>query len=399
MLKLDFTIVSSTERNEVVEQFFHDNPTYKPTPHELDTITNYILYGKDPDGTSIVDRKEIEIDTKYGSYKKKQPESLDGLIDTPGFNENTICKKDIYKKVKPTIDREQNKDIPGMAELWKVIDRTAHIIEVYNGKAEWCYPGQLPKYTVQQLYQLKHHLIDLRRQQYYLRDIYCPTELMYGINAHKIVPKGDEGINWSAYWFYPLGLYCGDTKRFTDPRNSTKKLTKWDRYQSVDELAMPTIDFTNPDHIYLLIKQYQDLRIQAEQDVESTAGALVDTLDFYIGRTKLEESKLVILEGKLAQQPNGQIRNSLVKMGVTHSENYISTIFKKNICNDIAATAQLNFDEFLARDSDDMWKKCSSCGQAKLRDSREFMRKTKSSDGFAGKCKECEKKSRKARQA
>ena len=48
MLKLDFTIVSTEDRNTFVNKFFHDNPTYQPSAHELDTITNYILYGKDP---------------------------------------------------------------------------------------------------------------------------------------------------------------------------------------------------------------------------------------------------------------------------------------------------------------------------------------------------------------
>ena len=392
MLKLDFTIVSSTDRSELVNDFFTQNPTYKPTAHELETITNYILYGKDPDGTSIVDRKEINIDTKYGSYKKRQPESLDGLIETPGFNENTICKKDIYKKIKPTIDRTIDSNIPGMAELWKVIDRTAAIIDTYAGKIEWPYEGPLPEYTTQQLYQLKHHLIDMRRQQYYLKDVFCPTEFRYSANVHKQVTIEQESVNWEQFEFYPLGLYCGDVVRFTNPRMDSKKLTYWDRHQELD--GRPSIDFTNPEHIYLLIKQYQDLRIQADQDVESTAGALIKTLDFYIERAKLDEVRLIILKGKLMQQQNDQISVELLEIGVTHSENYISTIFKKNVCNDIAAAARLNYDEFLARDSDDMWKKCSCCGEWKLRDTREYMRKNKSSDGFAGKCKKCEKVSR-----
>ena len=40
MLKLDFTIVSTEDRNAFVNKFFADNPNYQPSAHELDTITN-----------------------------------------------------------------------------------------------------------------------------------------------------------------------------------------------------------------------------------------------------------------------------------------------------------------------------------------------------------------------
>ena len=80
MLKLDFTIVSSTDRSELVNDFFTQNPTYKPTAHELETITNYILYGKDPDGTSIVDRKEMKLTQNMEVIKKDSPNHWTALL-------------------------------------------------------------------------------------------------------------------------------------------------------------------------------------------------------------------------------------------------------------------------------------------------------------------------------
>ena len=93
MLKLDFSIEQSTDRAEFVSAFFSANPNYKPTQSELDTLSNYILYGKDADGTSVVDRGEVEIETRYKSYSKRKAESLDELMETPGFNENTVVTK------------------------------------------------------------------------------------------------------------------------------------------------------------------------------------------------------------------------------------------------------------------------------------------------------------------
>jgi hypothetical protein len=53
--KLDFTIYSSKDRLEAIKQI----DLSSLTKAELETVTNYVLYGKDEDGTSIVDRKEI----------------------------------------------------------------------------------------------------------------------------------------------------------------------------------------------------------------------------------------------------------------------------------------------------------------------------------------------------
>ena len=42
-----------------------------PSKAQLDMLADYILFGKDQNGYSPVDKGEIEIETKYKSYKKK----------------------------------------------------------------------------------------------------------------------------------------------------------------------------------------------------------------------------------------------------------------------------------------------------------------------------------------
>ena len=86
---------------------------------ELETVSNYILYGKDEDGTSSVDRKEIQIKTKFQSYKKdKNIVSLDELMENPTFDETTIQTSPTrYKKPKPHIDMEKASTIPEFKEL------------------------------------------------------------------------------------------------------------------------------------------------------------------------------------------------------------------------------------------------------------------------------------------
>ena len=82
--KLDFDINSSKDRLEAVKQI----DLASLTKTELETVSNYILYGKDEDGTSIVDRKEVQIKPKFNSYQRNNTVSLEGLMESPTFDEN-----------------------------------------------------------------------------------------------------------------------------------------------------------------------------------------------------------------------------------------------------------------------------------------------------------------------
>ena len=115
MIKLDFSIPTSKERMEFIKKYMDDTCRY--TKKELETISNYILYGKDEDGTSIVDRKEIQIKPKHNSYTKRNIESLDSLLESPTFKEEQLSLNPIkYRNPKPTIDHQKDADIPGMKD-------------------------------------------------------------------------------------------------------------------------------------------------------------------------------------------------------------------------------------------------------------------------------------------
>jgi hypothetical protein len=60
----------------------------------------------------------------------------------------------------------------------------------------------------------------------------------------------------------------------------------------------------------------------------------------------------------------------------------------------IAEAVELNFDEYLCKDYDKAWKKCSRCGRELLRDPRNFVKKAKAADGLTGRCKCCDKELR-----
>lgn len=96
--KLDFNIYSAKDRLEAVRQI--DLSSLNKT--ELETVTNYILYGKDEDGTSIVDRKEVQIKTKFNSYQKDRTVSLEELLESPTFDETIFQKKSYHLQKRQT---------------------------------------------------------------------------------------------------------------------------------------------------------------------------------------------------------------------------------------------------------------------------------------------------------
>ena len=111
---------------------------------------------------------------------------------------------------------------------------------------------------------------------------------------------------------------------------------------------------------------------------------------------ELDNIKSEILRLKIKKIPVLGIQKVLKdKYNVNHSTNYISTIYTQKICNEIAAAAQLHYDMYINRDNRSMWQKCNQCGELKFLDSRIFMRKAKSSDGYNSKCKKCCKENRK----
>lgn len=135
--KLDYNLYSNIERAQQVHDLFTEELTELAmlhfneisTQNELEVIANFILYGKDPKSDkNFCQKKEIQIKRAHRTYEKKEPESLDALLEeTLGeeVNLSPLGSRPVYKKTKPTIDREKDKDIPGMQDLWLAIDNLA----------------------------------------------------------------------------------------------------------------------------------------------------------------------------------------------------------------------------------------------------------------------------------
>ena len=70
-LNLDFSLETSKERSAFLSKYIN-NLNFTLTPEELETCANYVLWGKEEDGKNLVQKKEIEIKTKNGTWDRKK---------------------------------------------------------------------------------------------------------------------------------------------------------------------------------------------------------------------------------------------------------------------------------------------------------------------------------------
>ena len=125
---------------------------------------------------------------------------------------------------------------------------------------------------------------------------------------------------------------------------------------------------------------------------DSNARNLLNTLNFYVEGAELRPEHADIFKLKLDGRSNAQIADIINEIyGKSHTQNYISTLYRKTICPQIAAFAQYHWDTYRWRRFPMKWKICNRCGQRYLRDERNFVRKSRNWDGVANRCKKCDK--------
>ena len=379
---LDFSIYSDADREAFIEAHLAQlgrNPTQK----ELDLFANYILFGKGRDGLSDVDRGLISIPTKYNSYRRKGDKllSLDELRENPAFDERELkpLQKGIYKAARQQLKR----DDPELEPLRREIGRLQHIYDVNIGKAP---PDPAVKALTQtQLYHLNHQLISLKSQQYLVKEGTSPS---LGVRAH-------ENAYAHPYEppleFWPMGAYFGTERaRFEDPRHTPN--TYHPTYGDLNALEFPDrlIDFTNPDTVRELIDHYELLTEAALDSPMGDAAQLIATLDWYESQAHLAPSRHDLYMYKKARWPNRATRDRINRdYAKKYNENYISTIYTRDVCGGIAAAAKLHYLQWRERLNPSAWKKCSKCGKWHLK-AHEFRARTSSSDGYSAQCIWCE---------
>ena len=416
---IDYSLYTDKERVEKVNELLAD-----PIPlseFELEGLANYILYGKDESKlTNSVQQKRImRPNTKFGSFARRNEDSLDELMENPLFDESALHEyneRNTYTKPKNTIKRPKydkngvmvdagDSVIPGMTELWDCIDRMARKLDIYNGKAE-PNPDSPEDMAAKEwdsltAYKMRHWLISLRQQQYYLRESYyapIPPHHSFAQNGTidwfsnsgywkevgEEFPAGDENCEedkWYRYKTTPKGRYRAE--------KLSGKVEKW------HVVREHTIDLTNPEHIYQLFEHYDALKKSSWDDLNGQMKYILMALDDLQDKAGFTDIQWHIIDRKVLKYTNERIKKELQDIfGVNYNVNYISTMYKKTICGKIANAAKLQIKEHQNKDNPYMWKECSCCGRLLLIDPQNFVKKDGAVDGFSARCKKCDKELR-----
>ena len=251
----------------------------------------------------------------------------------------------------------------------------------------------------------RHLIVELRREQFTLRDTYIEKHMRHTPPEPEIEPV-DPDFD-AEIPVFPLGLAAGpigglvfrEEENLNPSTYSESDLAKvlkfyWDKKSESRPVVF--FDFTELEHIYELFSQLNELEDSiGALPVNSNLGKLLDTLKYYISLTDLTEAQQEILDLKINKTKNQDIADYInKKYNKSYTANYISTIFRQKIIPRINETAEFHAKVIENLSFPENFKKCTGCGKTLLIDADKFVRKSRSKDGFSTRCKICDRNDR-----
>lgn len=395
---LDFSIERDVDRLEAVNNIL-DKLDNKPSNSDLELMANYLLNGKDEEGRNAVQRRELtSIDKRYNSFKKKSEKevSLDEILDSelvpPPMK--PLTERYVYLKKKQTIqrpkyDKQGNEidpgdgDIPGMRDLWADIDDLTERVK----EAEAAANDPTSNYRV---YQMKHMLIDVRRNQYYLKDAYKPQ-----IHPLHLISPGRQLIDWdndSFYWISEKEMRA--RKPNFNIEEETTRLNDKGEVEIKWMVRRHNFDWENTKHIASLIKFYSDIYMQCAEEPFSWGRTLIYDFDRYVDMANLTPLRLDLLTWRIDKLTIPKIREKcLMKWGINYSESRLYDIFTNEIPRLMVAAAKRH--RLLLETPEDKKKTCIKCHKPYPLHIIFFGKNSDRKDGFSNICHECAREAKK----
>ena len=421
-LNLNFQLESAADRNEYVQQYL-SKIDFVPNEKELETISNYILWGKNEKGLNAQQEGAIELKR----WTAAPVESLEALMELPGFSETSLktLRAPAAKIPRQVFSREKalasapdylRPYYEGLFREIDTIELTLNFYELFCGRRKLP-PREklLARFTEEEQKQineralrlsqykylkLKHLLVELRSEQYTYQDthqdkIFTHTGSVEPVLQEEKIWIGEDIQVWPLGLKSEIGIY---KKIFNDPKPgdfNDDELRQVFKLLSVEKRDEMVLDFTNEKHVLNLYNQRADLQDAQTEDPDRVYGAsaaIVDTLQYYEQRANLTPLQKDLLEMKLKFKQNSDIASYINKTyNKSYNDNYISTIFHQKIIPQIANAARVHREIMENIFYPENFKKCKDCGKVYLLNSDNFVKQKKSNDGFSPRCKVCEK--------
>lgn len=291
--------------------------------------------------------KQLLTDNRMATVTKRET-SFEGLVSQLENGEDGIynlISESKYTILQPkvTITKKDLEEIPSLKQLREAI-------------IDW--EARLKKATGRDAFTIKKALIEMRKDQYIIKNAYkkpvIPTKLIHSRSYIKL----DEEISFDKEG------YC---------------VTKG-------------ISLLDPKVCSAILCNYSKLKQDSWDQQEADTWYLIYDFD-KISEKALEKYPVYqkIVECKIDGLQNAQIKELLEQeFNVSHSLEYISSLWRNKIPNLIASAAE---DEYLnyyyTTVEKGKYKKCNRCGQIKLAHNKYFSKNRTSKDHFYSICKEC----------
>ena len=342
MIKLDYSLQTPEERNELVQQILAETP--EPSDKYLEVLADYLVLCMEKQ-----EKKErvLLTDNRMATVTKRET-SLEGLVSQLENGEDGIYnlmnsdKQQIFQP-KVTITKRDIEEIPFLQQLREAIEYWEQKLKTVEGKDAFI---------------IKKTIIELRKDQYVIKNAY----------RKPIVPT-----------------------KLTKTRNFIPLESGWS-FDSDGYVIPSGVSFMDPKAISAILCNYSSLKEDAWGEFEKDSWFLMEDFD-RLADGALKDYPLYerIVEYKIDGLQNVDIQTELeAEFGIKHSVEYISSLWRNKIPKLIASYAE---DQFLSwyylTEEKGQYKRCSRCGQVKLAHNKYFSKNKTSKDGFYSICKEC----------
>ena len=349
-LKLDYTITSPQERNKLVNNILEQTPSSQLTPKYLEILADYLVIPAEKEEKK---KKQILTNNHMVTVNKRET-SYQGMVDKLENGEDGLYNlmsemgKNVLLVPKISITAKDIEEVPGLKELRAEIEKIKALEKTARGKRK---------------YLLKKQLIEMCQDQYILKNSYRKT------------------------------------LQFQKPQRSFTQFN-FDEHLSVTEdgniQSDSRINFMNPTHISALLRNYSAMKEDSWGNFSNDSWYIMEDLDNLIESALKEKFPLYydLTVLKIEGASNAEIQQQLKeKHGVTHSVEYLSSLWRNKIPKLLADKAQEDYlIWYYTNVEKGKWKRCSRCGEIKLAHSKFFTKNKSSKDGWYSICKCCRNK-------
>lgn len=343
MIKLDYSLQTPEERNELVKQILAETPD--PSEKYLEILADYLILCMEKQEKK---EKKILTENRMTTVNKRET-SFEGLVAQLENGEDGIYNlisnnKQIIFQPKVSITKQDLIDIPLLAQLRETIRLWEAKLKVTEGH---------------DAFTIKHALIEMRKDQYIIKNAY----------RRPIVPNKLTRTN------FPTQLN--------------------DNTHEFDERGYPIpegISLLNPKVCQAILCNYSKLKEDSYDQFDGDIWYLMIDFDNISGQA-LKNYPVYerIVEYKIDGLQNAEIQLAIQQeFGIKHSLEYISSLWRNKIPKLIAAAAEDEYLDWYYREREPgKYKRCSKCGQIKLAHNKYFSKNKTSKDGYYSICKCC----------